>query len=387
VVAGGRSDRFGPGPPKQYRDLGGRTLLEHAVDAVGGVPGVDAVVVVLPEADVDAPVGRAILRRSRVAAVVAGGETRARSVERGLLAAPTATFVLVHDAARPLVPSSVVVRVLEATRRHGAAVPAVPVVDTVKWVSEDGERVRATLDRGRLRAVQTPQGARADILLEALREAREDGVEVTDEAAALERVGVPVAVVEGDPDHGKITTPGDLRAARREIGGDGMNLRIGQGVDLHRFADDDRPLVLGGVRFPGERGLEGHSDADVVLHAAMDAVLGAAGLPDIGARFPPEDPAWAGASSVDLAARVREAVAGAGFGIVNLDLALLAERPRIRERVEEMRRAIAAAFGIAAEQVGLKATTLEGMGELGRGAGAACTAVALLTKRDDDDAR
>jgi 2-C-methyl-D-erythritol 4-phosphate cytidylyltransferase/2-C-methyl-D-erythritol 2,4-cyclodiphosphate synthase len=236
-----------------------------------------------------------------------------------------------------------------------------------------------TLDRTVLHLAQTPQGARRDWLLAALRSAAEDGVDVTDEAQALERAGRRVALVAGDPGNLKITTPEDWEAARRRLDPEDGGMRIGHGYDIHRFGGE-RPLVLGGVPFPGETGLEGHSDADVVLHAAMDAVLGAACLPDIGHHFPPGDPRIAGADSVGLARRVAAMVAEAGWSIVNVDLTLLAERPKIRARVDAMREAIGGCLGVAAARVGLKATTLEGLGSLGRAEGIACHAVVLLRR-------
>ena len=383
VVAAGRSERYGGGVPKQLLDLGGRSLLERAVEALAGHPGIGGVIVVLPPALLDGPLPATVRSWPGVAEVVPGGDTRAASAARGVTAAASrgAEHVLVHDAARPLVPAAVVERVVEATLRHGAAVPVLRVPDTVK--EDDGAGcVRRTLDRERLRLAQTPQGARTDWLAEALAAAEAAGDTVTDEAAALERAGRRVVLVEGDPANVKITTPDDLARARAvlALGGAMADLRVGTGFDVHRFGTA-RTLVLCGVAFPGEPGLAGHSDADVVLHAAMDAVLGGAGLPDIGAHFPPGEPAWKDADSVELASRVRTILDGAGYEIVNLDLTVLAERPRIRERVEEMRARAAGAFGLEPHRVGLKATTLEGIGGLGRGEGIACQAVALLRRR------
>jgi 2-C-methyl-D-erythritol 2,4-cyclodiphosphate synthase len=257
----------------------------------------------------------------------------------------------------------------------------VGVPDTVKRVSESGSKddgpwVEETLDRERLRLAQTPQGGRVDWLIDALDRAKAEGCHVTDEASALEHAGRRVAGVEGEPGNRKITSREDLDQARRALRA-GPALRVGFGFDVHRFADG-RKLVLGGVAFPGETGLDGHSDADVVLHAAMDAVLGPTGLGDIGCLFPPEDPQFSGADSRRLAREVSGRIAERGFELVNLDLMLLAERPKIRPRMEEMRRSIADVFGVASDRVGLKATTMERLGALGRGEGIACQAVALL---------
>ncbi len=376
VVAAGRGDRFGAAIPKQFLAVEGETLVARAIRALSSRPGVDGVVAVLPP-DVEAGVAREVRALPGVSLVVAGGATRAASVRRGLEAAGDATHVLVHDAARPLAGAALIDAVLAATLEHGAAVPAVAVRDTVK--EDDGRGfVNRTVERSRLRLAQTPQGARSDWLRDALDGAFRDGVEVTDEASALERAGRKVRLVPGDPSNVKVTTPADLAEVRRALQGPGSGLRVGTGFDVHRFSAD-RPLFLGGVLFPGEAGLAGHSDADVVLHAAMDALLGAASLGDIGQHFPPGDPRFAGASSAALAWDVAAKIAAAGFGIVNLDVTLLAEKPRIRDRAEDMRRAVAVSLGIDPGRVGVKATTLEGLGALGRAEGIACQAVALLS--------
>ena len=272
-----------------------------------------------------------------------------------------------------------------ATRTHGAAIPGLPVADTVKRLEgadDDGlPWVGETLARDELRLAQTPQGARADWLREALDTMSKDGSEVTDEAAALERAGHRVAVVPGDTANRKITSSADLEEANRRLGGSETGLRIGSGFDIHRFGEGRR-LMLGGIEFPGETGLEGHSDADVVLHAVMDALLGAAGMADIGVLFPPEDEQFAGADSRVLARQVARAIAVKGCRVVNVDLTVLAERPKIRSRVPEMRAAIADAIEVAPDRIGIKATTLERLGSLGRAEGIACQAVALLSRTE-----
>jgi 2-C-methyl-D-erythritol 4-phosphate cytidylyltransferase/2-C-methyl-D-erythritol 2,4-cyclodiphosphate synthase len=376
VVAAGSATRFGGSIPKQFIDLGGRSVLERAVRAIADRPALRGVVVVLPAEEMDGPWAERARDWPGVLTVVAGGTTRTRSVMRGLDAAPQTPFVLVHDAARPLAAAALIERVIEATRAHGAALPGLAVADTVKEVDRAG-MVGATLDRASLRLAQTPQGARSDWLRQALAAAEEAGVELTDEAAALERAGHGVAVVSGDPWNRKITSAQDVEALRDKFEEAEMELRVGIGFDIHCF-DESRSLVLGGVRFEGEPGLAGHSDADVVLHAAMDALLGAAGLGDIGVHFPPDDPQYAGADSRGLAERVAQLLGERGVRIVNLDLMLLAERPKIGDRAQQMRETIANCFGLEAGRVGLKATTLERLGALGRGEGIACQAVALV---------
>jgi len=375
VVAAGRSARLGGPLPKQFLELGGRTVLERSVTALGHRPAVDGVVVVVPADEVEGPRGVAARGWPGVECVVAGGASRADSVRRGVEAAGDTEFVLVHDAARPFVSPELVDAVIEATRRHGAAVPLLAVPDTVKSV--EGDRIIATVSRERLRLAQTPQGARTSWLRAALERARREGAVVTDEASALEQDGREVAGVAGESSNRKITTADDLADARLRLEPPVAALRVGTGFDVHRV-DPGRPLVLGGVRFEDAPGLAGHSDADVVLHAAMDAVLGAAGLADIGAHFPPDDPTHAGADSAGLARRVARLIEARGFRIVNLDLTLLAEAPKIRDRVERMRAAIADCLGTEPSRVGVKATTLERLGALGRGEGIACQAVALL---------
>lgn len=373
VVAAGRSARFGGPIPKQFLEIGGRWVVERCVDRLAEAVGVGEVVVVLAPNEMDGEFAARLRGHPGVGAIVAGGETRAASVAAGLRAVPAdRTYVLVHDAARPLASAELVRRVIDATRAHGAAIPVVGVPDTVKRVDAGG-RIETTLDRSLLRLAQTPQGANRAQLIDALAVA---GSAPTDEAAALEAAGHRVVTVAGEAANIKITTAADFDRVRRALEAD-MDLRVGTGFDIHRI-DPSRPLVLGGVRFEGEAGLAGHSDADVVLHAAMDAVLGAAGAGDIGKLFPPDEDRWAGADSLKLAATVLRTVNEAGFRIVNLDLTLLAERPKIGPRADEMRARVAGAFALDPERVGIKATTLERLGALGRREGIACQAVALL---------
>jgi 2-C-methyl-D-erythritol 4-phosphate cytidylyltransferase/2-C-methyl-D-erythritol 2,4-cyclodiphosphate synthase len=379
VVGAGRSQRFGGDVPKQFLDLAGKPVIARAVEALSSRPGVAGVVVVLPPEEMDSAREEGLRGLPGVRTVVAGGATRAESVLNGTRAAGEADFVLVHDAARPLATPALVDRVLEATLHHGAAIPGLEVADTTKEVDAEG-RVARTLERGGLRLAQTPQGARTAWLIEALERALAEGMEVGDEATALEHAGRPVRVVVGDPRNLKITSPEDLDRARRMLAADGGEMRIGTGFDVHRFGAD-RSLVLGGVTFPRQPGLEGHSDADVVLHAVMDALLGAACLGDIGVHFPPDDPRFAGVASTELAAEVGRIVSEAGYIVVNIDATVLAERPKISPRSSEMRTSIASCFDLPPERVSLKATTLEGLGALGRAEGIACQAVALLRAR------
>ena len=376
VVAAGRAARFGGPLPKQFLELGGRLVVERSVDALAEPAAIGEIVVVVAPHELDGEFVARLRAHPRVGAIVAGGETRVASVAAGLAAVPAnRTYVLIHDAARPLASPELVSRVIEATRAHGAAIPVVGLPDTVKRVDTTG-RIETTVDRSSLRLAQTPQGADKAQLIDAL--AAASASPPTDEAAALEAAGHHVATVEGEAANIKITTAADFEVVRRGLEGD-VDLRVGTGFDIHRI-DPTRPLVLGGVLFEDEAGLAGHSDADVVLHAAMDAVLGAAGVGDIGKLFPPDDDRWAGADSLKLAGTVLRKVNEAGFYIVNLDLTLLAERPKIGPRADEMRARLAGAFALDPERVGLKATTLERLGTLGRHEGIACQAVALLAR-------
>lgn len=376
VLAAGGGTRFGGPAPKQFMDLCGMTVLARSIGCLTGHPDVDGVVVVLGRSEIGSETGALIRGIDGVVDVVEGGSTRAESCLNGVRAAGRASHVLVHDAARPAASPELVERVVQAALRHGAAVPVLPVSDTIKEISSTGT-VLKTPDRARLSAAQTPQGARTDWLIEAL-ESSVSG-SITDEAAALEAAGRTVHVVEGERENIKITTREDLAILRRRLGENGM--RIGSGYDVHRFGGE-QPLVLAGVPFTGETGLIGHSDADVVLHAVMDALLGAAGLGDIGQQFPPTDPAYEGADSRMLTRTVLELVSGAGFKVGNVDITLLAERPRIGPRLEEMKTALAELLGLRHSSIGLKATTLEGMGALGRSEGIGCQAVALLVRQD-----
>ncbi len=377
VVAAGGGVRFGGPAPKQFLDLCGCSVVERAIRCLNGHPAVDGVVVVLDRSEIGSETGALILGLDGVVDVVAGGTTRAESSLNGVRAAAGAVHVLVHDAARPAASPELVDRVVQATLQHGAAIPVLPVSDTIKEVSPSGT-VLNTPDRSRLSAAQTPQGARTDWLIEAL-EASPSG-SVTDEAGALEAAGRTVYVVAGDRENIKITTREDLEILRRRLGGDD-GMRIGSGYDVHRFGGE-QPLVLAGVPFPGEAGLLGHSDADVVLHAVMDALLGGAGLHDIGQHFPPADPAYKGADSAALTRTVLDLVKRTGYRVVNVDITVLAERPRIGPRLGEMKAVLSSLLDLESSRIGLKATTLEGIGALGRSEGIGCQAVALLARRD-----
>lgn len=287
-------------------------------------------------------------------------------------------LVAIHDGARPLVSPDIIERTLEEAWKSGAAAAGIRVKDTVKVVG-DGGMIEGTVDRTRLWQVQTPQTFRYPLILEAHREAEARGWECTDDASLIERTGGKVAMVPGSPRNLKITEPEDMALAEKILGGTGH--RTGTGYDAHRLTEG-RKLILGGVDIPYEKGLLGHSDADVLTHAVMDALLGAAGLGDIGQWFPDNDPAYEGISSLALLGRVGEAVAQAGYAIANIDGTVIAQAPRLAAHIPRMRAHIAEVLGIEESQVNVKATTTEGMGFTGRGEGIAAQAAAALYRRD-----
>eukprot|EP01022_Parablepharisma_sp_SALTPOND_P026014 TRINITY_DN6152_c0_g1_i1.p1 TRINITY_DN6152_c0_g1~~TRINITY_DN6152_c0_g1_i1.p1 ORF type:complete len:389 (+),score=181.14 TRINITY_DN6152_c0_g1_i1:542-1708(+) len=377
VPAAGAGTRLGGARPKQFISLGGRPLLTRTLMVLEEVAEVAAVVVVCPpEAEAQTrglclePYGL-----SKVAAVVPGGDQRQDSVAAGVAASAElgAEWLVVHDAARPLAAPERFARVLEGAQATGAAIAAVPAADTVKRAGRD-ELVEATVDRSALWLVQTPQAFRRDLLEKALAAAKEDGFYATDEAGLVERMGGEVKLVMGSRDNLKITTPEDLALARGLVGG---GLRMGQGFDVHRL-EPGRRLVLAGVELEHEAGLAGHSDADVVTHAVMDALLAAAGLGDIGMMFPDSDPAFAGADSIALLEAVVERLAKEGWRPMQVSATLLAQRPKVAPHNQAMRARLAGALGLAPEMVNLAASTTEGLGFVGREEGMAAWATALI---------
>ena len=385
IAAGGRGLRAGGGLPKQFRPIGGRSLLERALAPFDRSTRVGQIVVVLPpEPAAPSPPGLDAVETPL--RVVVGGARRQDSVAAGLDAVGDgASVVLVHDAARPFCTEALIGRVVDAAVEAGAAVPAVQATDTVKRSAGAGDHrvVAATLPRECIYLAQTPQGFRLDVLRAAVELGR-SGVEATDEALLAERAGYPVRLVEGDPENVKITTPADLdRAAGRmaRAGAGSLDrMRVGIGYDLHRTVAG-RPLILGGVHVPHDRGLEGHSDADAVCHALIDAILGAAAAGDVGRHFSDRDPRWKGASSIDLLQRAAAIVHERGYAVGNADVVVVAERPRIGPHAAAMRERLAAALGVAAEALSVKAKTGEGVDAVGRGEAIAVHAVATLAPR------
>lgn len=381
LAAGGAGVRVGAGQPKQFVDLDGRSMLERSLAVLATHPDVHEVVVALPAAHLDPPPACLSQAWPCPVRVVAGGSRRQDSVARAFGAVdPSTEVVLVHDAARPFASAGLVGRMIVAAQASGAAIPAVTATDTVKLGrAADGRMwVAATVSRQDVYLAQTPQAFTRDVLAAALAEGATAEV-ATDEAGLVERLGGRVELVEGEPANVKITTPEDLAAARTRVS-DAPGppaFRIGSGYDLHRLVAG-RPLILGGVHVPFEAGLDGHSDADIVCHAVTDAVLGAAALGDIGALFPDTDAAWKGADSVGLLRQAMTRVRAAGLRVGNVDVTVIAERPKLLPHVAAMRANLAAALGVEPSEVSLKGKTNERVDSMGRGESMACHAVALL---------
>ena len=371
LAAGGAGLRVGEA--KQWATLGGESVLRRAARVLAASRVVDEIVAVVPAGEESR--GAAEVQGLDVPArAVAGGAARADSVRAGLEALGDVAVVLVHDAARPFATASLARAVAEAAAARGAALAALRATDTVK--RGEGDRVAETLDRRVLWLAQTPQGFRAPLLRRAFAAAGASAAEATDECQLVERLGEEVALVPGEPGNFKITGPDDLARARAILE---PAISMGVGYDVHAFAPGRR-LVLGGVEFDGD-GLLGHSDADICAHAICDAVLGAAGLGDIGHHFPDTDPRWKGVSSLHLLHEVAGKARALGWTVGNCDVTLAARRPKIAPRADEMRARLAGALGISPTQVNVKATTGEGLGFVGRGEGIAAHAVALLVRR------
>jgi 2-C-methyl-D-erythritol 4-phosphate cytidylyltransferase/2-C-methyl-D-erythritol 2,4-cyclodiphosphate synthase len=380
IAAAGEGRRMGPGVPKQFLEIGGVSLLQRSVNAFCGVPRISGLVVVT-RAEAVAEVARTLSAGGRAVSVVAGGATRQASVAAAFdRVGGDAAYVMVHDAARPFVAPALIERTLDAAIESGAAIAALPARDTVKGAAyADGRPyVARTIPREEVYLAQTPQAFRRDILAAAVELGRR-GAAGTDESALAELAGARVRLVDGDPLNFKVTTESDLTLLRGLVdrGGASGQMRAGTGYDLHRLVEG-RPLLLAGVRIPGERGALAHSDGDVVCHAVTDAVLGAAGAGDIGRHYPDTDPEWKDASSIALLRGCMRHVAARGYEVVNVDVSVILERPKIAPHVAEIERALAAALGIDAARVSVKGKTNEGLDAVGRGEAIAAHAVALL---------
>lgn len=369
VVAAGRGSRAGEGAPKQYRLLAGQPVIRRALAALSTHPRIGQVVAVIHPDDAaifaDATQGLDVLS-------VPGGATRQDSVQRGLeaLAGFAPDLVLIHDAARPLLPHDVIDRLLGALAENDGAVPALPVVDSLRTgaIHADGE-----VDRSRLKRVQTPQAFRYAAISNAHAGSRSDA---TDDVAVALAAGLSVAFVEGDERLAKLTYPADIARAESLLA-TGRVARVGQGFDVHRFGPGDH-VWLCGVKVPHDHALIGHSDADVALHALTDALLGAAAIGDIGDHFPPSDPKWRGAPSDLFLTHARDLILARGGIIDHVDVTIICEMPKVGPHRADMRQRVATLLRLPEERVSIKATTTERLGFTGRSEGIAAQATATI---------
>ncbi|MFA5374309.1 MAG: 2-C-methyl-D-erythritol 4-phosphate cytidylyltransferase [Dehalococcoidia bacterium] len=377
IVAAGKSERMG-GVEKIFATIDGRPLLYHAVEAFQHSPIIDNIVLVMAIDNIKAGLDlKKKYRWSKVTAVCAGGARRQDSVSEGLNRLGKVDWVLIHDGARPCITQDIIERGLEAVRESGAAIPAMPATDTIKIVSTNSY-VKDTPPRDKLWAVQTPQVFRFDIIAEAHRKAKSN---VTDDAAMVESLGHKVKIFKGSYTNIKVTTPEDLIIAEAVIKsrGTGVNLRTGIGFDMHPLVEGRR-LVLGGVTLKFERGLQGHSDADVLVHAIIDALLGASALGDIGKHFPDTDAEYKDISSIKLLERIRILLNDNRVTVENIDSTIICEKPRLATHTQKMCRNIAKALEIDEEQVSVKASTTNSLGLIAKGEGIAAMAVVLIKK-------
>lgn len=384
VPAAGTGSRMGLAVPKQFHELAGLPILIHTLRRLELVEELGGIVVVAPaahRAEVEELISR--YRLTRIIGVVAGGRLRQDSVKAGLDSLPASTvIVLVHDGARPLVPVALIRACLREAAKTGAAMAAIPVKDTLKAVAEDG-LISNTVDRQHLWQAQTPQAMRTDLLKKAFAAAAQDGFVGTDEAALLEHINAPVTVVPGSERNIKITRPEDLELAEALLMHERMHcqplagLRVGHGYDVHALVAE-RPLVLGGVTIPHRLGLAGHSDADVLTHALCDAILGAVGGGDIGRHFPDSDDAYKGICSLRLLEQVVTLAEQRGYMLVNADITVVAQRPRLADFLPQIIVSLATACRISPAAINCKATTTEKLGFAGREEGIAVHAVVLM---------
>jgi 2-C-methyl-D-erythritol 4-phosphate cytidylyltransferase/2-C-methyl-D-erythritol 2,4-cyclodiphosphate synthase len=359
---------MGGGVPKQFRMLGGKPVLRWAVESLIRHPAMRAVRVVVGQGQQDQ--ARQALHELDVGPLIEGGAERTDSVRSGL-ATVSGDAILVHDAARPFCPSAVVDRLLASLEFFEGAAPVLPVGDTLARI---GDTIGDPVDRRGLGRVQTPQAFRIGALKSAYESWR--GPSPTDETMVMRAAGMTVAAVEGDPALEKLTVPADFQRAEQWLAGR-LRPRTGMGFDVHAFAGQG-PVIIGGIEVPHSRGLAGHSDADVVLHAITDALLGAAGLGDIGDHFPPSDPRWKGADSSLFLAHASRLLRENGALIDHIDCTIIGEAPKVAPHREAMRARIAEIAGLSVHQVSVKATTTEGLGFTGRREGIAAQAVATI---------
>ena len=386
IPASGAGVRMGRKTAKPYLLLDSLPILVHTLRIFEKSPLIDAILPVVRDHD------RTYVRDNiiepfgftKITGIIAGGEMRQDSIRNALpFLAHDHSLIIVHDGVRPLLEHHLLEQVIEAARHAGAAVPGVPVKDTCKTADTDFF-VQQTINRRGLYQIQTPQVFKKEILLAAYEEAYQKGFYGTDDASLVERLGLPVKVVVGSYENIKITTPDDLLQAefiaRRRKAKEDFLMKIGFGYDSHRFTDN-RPLILGGILIPAEKGLAGHSDADVLTHAIGDAILGALGEDDIGCHFPDTDPAYKNISSLILLEKIKNIMTERDYAITNIDASLVVEAPKIRPFASAIKDRLAQTLNITPEQINIKAKTNEGMGFIGRKEGMAAFATVLLERK------
>ena len=382
VVAAGQGQRLGAGKPKAFVDLVGRPLLTHAIESIIALPDLAQLIIAVPESHLveAAEIGAELIADLPISfEVVLGGETRQASIANALAElAAESEIVLVHDAARALAPTSLFAKVADSVRKNKiSSLPVMRVVDTIKRI--DGDTILETVDREVLRSAQTPQGFVTSDLVAAYAAAQAD---YTDDAALMQAAGHRILAVDGDERAFKITTPADLAAAELRFAGKPSGFRTGIGTDVHRFTEDSsKPLYLGTIVWPGERGLDGHSDGDAVSHAIVDAVLSAAGLGDIGSNFGVDRPEFSGANGKVFIEGALELITAAGFKVENVAVQIIGNRPKVAPNRAAVEAALEAILGAP---VSLGATTTDGLGFLGNTEGVAAVATALLAKSEGE---
>ena len=375
ILAGGRGTRAGGGIPKQYREIDGISLLRRAIDCFVDCPAVDLIRVVI-HAD-DQALYRAATAGLDLLPPVIGGTERHLSAVNGLesLSDFETDIVLIHDAARPFADRGMIERVIAALADAAGAIPALPVSDTLKRVASTDDLIEETVDRAGLWRAQTPQGFRFKAILKA--HGQRDSDLPTDDAAVMEEAGMVVCVVDGDERNIKVTTEADFDRAEQILEKHQMQTRVGTGFDVHKLGPGDG-VTLCGIMVPCDMSLIGHSDADVALHALTDALLGAIGCGDIGLHFPPSNPQWKGAASHIFVEAAAADIRKAGGSIVNVDVTIIGERPKVGPHRDEMRMKVAEFLDIPLDRVNIKATTTERLGFTGRGEGLAAQAIASV---------
>lgn len=377
VLAGGSGTRMGADRNKVLLALQGKPVIAHSVQAFAGL--VEGVVLVSREEDIPA-MQVAVQGISMPVTIVPGGSTRQDSVWNGLCALPKGcTHVLIHDGARCLVDQGTIRRCMASVEACGTGVAAIPAIDTIKQV-DAGENVTATPDRSNLRVVQTPQGFTVELIRKAHIAAQQEGFLGTDDASLVERMGHSVRLTLGDRRNLKLTTPEDMKMAEAFLESNLPSLRVGQGYDVHRLVEG-RDLILCGVKVPHTLGLLGHSDADVALHALMDAMLGAMALGDIGKHFPDTDEQYRGISSMKLLAHVTALLAEHQARVTNCDVTIIAQKPKLLPYIPLMRENVAAALELPLDRVNIKATTTERLSFEGREEGISAQAVCMVEQR------